>query len=64
MVLFRPARVLLLDEPEQRLDTHKRGLLSDLLLARKAEGVALVVACHDPDMTAVIADRVVDIVGA
>src|SRR6185312_15475046 len=24
MVLFRPARVLLLDEPEQRLDTHKR----------------------------------------
>jgi len=64
MVLFRPARVLLLDEPEQRLDTHKRGLLSDLLLARKAEGVALVVACHDPDMTTAIADRVVDIVGA
>ena len=64
MVLFRPARLLLLDEPEQRLDTHKRGLLSDLLLARKAEGVALVVACHDPDMTTAIADRVVDIVGA
>ena len=64
MVLFRPARVLLLDEPEQRLDTHKRGLLSDLLLARKAEGVALVVACHDPDMTTAIADRVLDIAGA
>jgi ABC-2 type transport system ATP-binding protein len=64
MVLFRPARVLLLDEPEQRLDTHKRGLLSDLLLARKSQGVALVVACHDPDMTTAIADRVVDVVGA
>jgi ABC-type multidrug transport system ATPase subunit len=61
MVLFRPARVLLLDEPEQRLDTHKRKLLSDLLLARKTDGVAMVVACHDPTMTAAIADHVIDI---
>jgi ABC-2 type transport system ATP-binding protein len=61
MVLFRPARVLLLDEPEQRLDTHKRGLLTDLLLARKAAGAALVVACHDPTMTAAIGDLVVDV---
>jgi ABC-type multidrug transport system ATPase subunit len=63
MVLFRPARVLLLDEPEQRLDTHKRGLLTDILLARKAAGAALVVACHDPTMTAAIGDAVVDVVG-
>jgi ABC-type multidrug transport system ATPase subunit len=61
MVLFRPARVLLLDEPEQRLDTHKRGLLTDILLARKAAGAALVVACHDPTMTAAIGDLVVDV---
>jgi ABC-type multidrug transport system ATPase subunit len=64
MVLFRPARVLLLDEPEQRLDTHKRGLLTEILLGRKASGTALVVACHDPDMTVALADRVIDIVGA
>jgi ABC-2 type transport system ATP-binding protein len=64
MVLCRPARVLLLDEPEQRLDTHKRTLLGDLLLARKAAGAALVVACHDPDLTASIADVVLDIVPA
>ncbi len=63
MVLFRPARVLLLDETEQRLDTHKRGLLTDLLVARKSAGCALVVACHDPAMTAAIADHVVDISG-
>lgn len=63
MVLFRPARVLLLDEPEQRLDTRKRGLLTDILLARKAAGAALVVACHDPTMTAAIGDAVVDVVG-
>ena len=64
LVLFRPGAVLLLDEPEQRLDTHKRGLLTDILLARKAAGTALVVACHDPTMTEAIADRVVDVTGA
>lgn len=64
MVLGRPARVVLLDEPEQRLDTHKRGLLGDLLVERKEGGAALVVACHDPDLTARIADRVVDVVPA
>ena len=64
MVLLRPSRVLLLDEPEQRLDTHKRGLLTQILLDRKRAGTALVVACHDPEMTGAIADRVVDITGA
>jgi len=62
LVLFRPSRVLLLDEPEQRLDTHKRGLLTEILVARKAAGSALVVACHDPAMTEAIGDRVVDVV--
>ncbi len=64
MVLFRPARVLLLDEPEQRLDTHKRGLLTRILVERKEAGTALVVACHDPDITEALADHVIDIVGA
>ena len=64
MVLSRPARVLLLDEPEQRLDTHKRSVLGDLLLERKAAGAALVVACHDPDLTVQIADQVLDVVPA
>ena len=64
MVLFRPSSVLLLDEPEQRLDTHKRELLTRLLLERKAAGTTLVIACHDPSMTEAIADRVVDVAGA
>jgi len=34
------------------------------LVARKEGGVALVVACHDPDLTERIADRVVDVVPA
>jgi ABC-type multidrug transport system ATPase subunit len=64
MVLGRPARVLLLDEPEQRLDTHKRSLLGGLLEERKADGAALVVACHDEELTERIADRVLDVVPA
>ena len=64
MVLLRPSRVLLLDEPEQRLDTHKRGLLTEILIARKKAGTALVIACHDPAITEAVADRVLEITGA
>lgn len=45
--LARPATVLLLDEPEQRLDAEIRGVLADLLLARAAAGTAVLLASHD-----------------
>jgi ABC-type multidrug transport system ATPase subunit len=61
LVLFRPATVLLLDEPEQRLDTHKRDLLTRVLAARKDAGDTLVIACHDPVMTDELADAVLDL---
>jgi ABC-2 type transport system ATP-binding protein len=61
MVLVRPSTILILDEPEQRLDTDKRALLTQILLDRKADGSAMVVACHDPAMTEALADTVVDI---
>lgn len=61
MVLVRPSSILILDEPEQRLDTDKRELLTRILLERKAHGTALLIACHDPVMTAALADTVVDI---
>ena len=61
MVLVRPSSILILDEPEQRLDTDKRELLTQILLERKADGTALLLACHDPVMTAALADTVVDI---
>ena len=64
MVLFRPSQVLLLDEPEQRLDTHKRELLTRILLERKGSQVTMVVACHNPEMTGELADQVLDIVPA
>jgi ABC-2 type transport system ATP-binding protein len=61
MVLVRPSSILILDEPEQRLDTDKRDLLTQILLERKADGTGLLIACHDPAMTAALADTVVDI---
>jgi ABC-2 type transport system ATP-binding protein len=61
MVLIRPSSILVLDEPEQRLDTDKRDLLTRILLDRKADGTSMVVACHDPAMTEVLADSILDI---
>jgi ABC-2 type transport system ATP-binding protein len=61
MVLTRPSSILILDEPEQRLDTDKRDLLTSILLNRKADGTSMLIACHDPAMTEMLADTVVDI---
>jgi hypothetical protein len=52
MVFFRPGDLLVLDEPEQRLDTTKRALVGDLLIHRRQAGDTLLVACHDPVLTA------------
>jgi ABC-type multidrug transport system, ATPase component len=64
MVLVRPSSILLLDEPEQRLDPDKRELLTRILLDRKADGSGLLIACHDPAMTEALADTVVDLQSA
>ncbi len=64
MVLVRPSSILILDEPEQRLDPDKRDLLTRILLDRKAAGTALLIACHDPGMTEALADTVVDLQSA
>jgi ABC-type multidrug transport system ATPase subunit len=64
MVLVRPCAILILDEPEQRLDTDKRELLTRILLDRKAAGTSLLIACHDPAITDALADTIVDIQSA
>jgi ABC-2 type transport system ATP-binding protein len=60
---FRPARLLVLDEPEQRLDTDRRAMVGDLVRARCAGGTTVLMACHDPALTAAVADEVVDVGG-
>lgn len=46
LTLVRPADVLLLDEPEQRLDEDRLAAVSRLLDRRRREGTTLVVATH------------------
>ncbi len=56
-VLVRPRRLLVLDEPEQRLDPGARRWLAGLLGAQKAAGAAVLVATHHTELAAAIADH-------
>ncbi len=64
LTFARPSSVLLLDEPEQRLDTVKRQVVAGLVERRAAEGTTVVMACHDPELTQRLATRVVDVAPA
>lgn len=55
LALGRPAAVLILDEPEQRLDGDRRALLAQVLRARLAVGVAVVMATHDESLAREVA---------
>lgn len=56
--------VLLLDEPEQRLDPDRRAAVAGLIRERTAGGATVVMASHDPALTAALASRVVDLAAA
>jgi ABC-2 type transport system ATP-binding protein len=57
-VLVRPARLLVLDEPERRLDTAMRSVLADRLAALVDGGAAVLFASHDPAFIGTLADAV------
>lgn len=59
----RPRILVLLDEPEQRLDRLGRRWLTTRLLAEKAAGRALLFASHDRGLVRAVADRVVTLGG-
>jgi ABC-2 type transport system ATP-binding protein len=56
--LVRPAQVLVLDEPERRLDTAMRRTLADRLTALVAAGGTVLFATHDPALLGTLADTV------
>jgi ABC-2 type transport system ATP-binding protein len=58
-VLVRPKRLMILDEPEQRLDPGARQWLADLLVAQKAAGTALLLATHHLELAEAVADEVI-----
>ena len=52
----RPRRLLVLDEPEQRLDVRGRDWLRDQLLREKKNGSAVLMASHDTELVDAVAD--------
>jgi ABC-type multidrug transport system ATPase subunit len=57
--LVRPKRLLVLDEPEARLDAEGRAWLVDRLRREKEAGVAILLASHHPELVDALADQVV-----
>lgn len=57
----RPRRLLVLDEPEQRLDAQGLGWLAERLNADKAEGLGILMASHDTGLIEAVADRTVEL---
>lgn len=64
MVFVRPFDVLLLDEPEQRLDPHRVSLVAAEILARKQSGATIIVATHSETLASLIADHTLHLGGA
>ncbi len=55
----RPRRLLILDEPEARLDTDGIGWLAERLQREKEQGLAILMASHHPELVEALADVVV-----
>jgi ABC-2 type transport system ATP-binding protein len=58
-VLVRPRDLLLLDEPEQRLDPNARRRLADLIGSETEGGVGVLLVTHHAELARAVADRVV-----
>lgn len=59
----RPRQLLILDEPEQRLDVEGIAWLADRLVAERQRGLAIVMASHEPHLVHKVATRAVRLVG-
>jgi ABC-2 type transport system ATP-binding protein len=51
LVFVRPFDVILLDEPEQRLDPGRIELLAQAILERRAAGATIIAATHSSSLT-------------
>jgi ABC-2 type transport system ATP-binding protein len=58
-VLVRPRRLMILDEPEQRLDPGARRWLAGLLAQEKAGGAAVLLATHHVELAESVADQAI-----
>jgi ABC-2 type transport system ATP-binding protein len=53
----RPARLMVLDEPERRLDADMRQELAERLATARDDGLAVIFASHDADFVQTVADQ-------
>ena len=60
----RPKKLLVLDEPEQRLDQEGIDWLGKRLRHEKENGLAIVMASHEPSLVRAVGARVVRLGGA
>jgi len=56
----RPRKLLVLDEPEQRLDVEGVAWLARRLKAEREAGLAIVFASHEPVLVETVATRIVE----
>jgi ABC-type multidrug transport system ATPase subunit len=54
----RPRKLLILDEPEQRLDTEGVAWLSGRLKEERENGLAIIFASHEPSLVNTVATRI------
>nr|WP_312879687.1 ABC transporter ATP-binding protein [Microlunatus parietis] len=57
----RPRKLLIMDEPEQRLDTEGVKWLAERLKNERKKGLAIVFASHEPSLVETVATRVVEL---
>jgi ABC-type multidrug transport system ATPase subunit len=57
--LVRPRKLLVFDEPEQRLDTEGVAWLAQRLVEEKAAGTSILFASHDTSLVEAVADETV-----
>lgn len=57
----RPRKLLILDEPEQRLDTEGLTWLAKRLKEERQQGLAIVFASHEPSLVETVATRIVEL---
>jgi ABC-2 type transport system ATP-binding protein len=57
----RPRKLLILDEPEQRLDTEGLAWLAQRLKSERQKGLAIVFASHEPELVKTVATRVIEL---
>ena len=58
---IRPSRVLILDEPEQRLDPSHKDALVEAVLRAQSVGTAIVFTSHDASLVDRLANATVDL---